>query len=228
MLINPEEIMRLMKQLKQWLAVVSIGLMAFSVAASPTEPAEGVEYQRLQNAQPTDTGKKIEVLEFFWYNCPHCFAFEPSLAEWVKKRGDTIVFRRVPVGFRESFIPQQKLYYTLEAMNRFDVHRAVFDAVHVARQKLDKEEQIIEFIEKQGIDKKKFVETFNSFSVQSKVNRVRQLMEAYRIDGVPTVVIDGQYITSPSIVGSSLRGQPEQALNAATLQVMDALIAKKK
>ena len=220
--------MRLMKQLKQWMVLASIGLMAFSVAASPTEPAEGVEYQRLQTPQPTDTGKKTEVLEFFWYNCPHCFVFEPALAEWVKKRGDTIVFRRVPVGFRESFIPQQKLYYTLETLNRFDVHRAVFDAVHVGRQKLDKEEQIIEFIEKQGVDKKKFVDTFNSFSVQSKVNRVRQLMEAYRTDGVPTVVIDGQYITSPSIVGSTLRGQSEQALNAATLQVMDALLAKKK
>ncbi len=79
-----------------------------------------------------------------------------------------------------------------------------------------------------SIDKKKFIDTFNSFSVQSKVNRVRQLMEAYRIDGVPTVVIDGQYITSPSIVGSVVRGQSEQALNAATLQVMDALLAKKK
>jgi thiol:disulfide interchange protein DsbA len=228
MSINPEEIMRLMKQLKHWLAAASIGLMAFSAAASPTEPVEGMEYHRLQTPQPTDTGKKIEVLEFFWYNCPHCFAFEPSLAEWVKKRGDMIVFRRVPVGFRESFIPQQKLYYTLEAMNRLDVHRAVFDAVHVGRQKLDKEEQIVEFIEKQGVDKKKFIDTLNSFSVQSKVNRVRQLMEAYRIDGVPTVVIDGQYITSPSIVGSAMRGQSEQALNTATLQVMDALLGKKK
>lgn len=220
--------MSLTKQLSHWLVAASFGLMAFSVSATPTEPVEGVEYQRLQTPQSTDTGKKIEVLEFFWYNCPHCFAFEPSLAEWVKKRGDTIVFRRVPVGFRESFIPQQKLYFTLEIMNRFDVHRAVFEAVHVARQKLDKEEQIVEFIEKQGVDKKKFLETFNSFTVQSKVNRVRQLMEAYRIDGVPTVVIDGQYITSPSIVGTALRGQSEQALNAATLQVMDALLAKKK
>ncbi|MFN5445082.1 MAG: thiol:disulfide interchange protein DsbA/DsbL [bacterium] len=220
--------MRLIKQLSHWLVAASFGLMAFSVVATPTDPAEGVEYQRLQTPQPTDTGKKIEVLEFFWYNCPHCFAFEPSLSEWAKKRGDSIVLRRVPVGFRESFIPQQKLYFTLEIMNRFDVHRAVFDAVHVAKQKLDKEEQIVEFIEKQGVDKKKFLETFNSFTVQSKVNRVRQLMEAYRIDGVPTVVIDGQYITSPSIVGTALRGQSEQALNAATLQVMDALLAKKK
>jgi len=217
-----------MSILRRYIALVVFGLMSLQVVASPAEPVEGVEYTRLQQIQPTDSAKKVEVLEFFWYNCPHCFVFEPALAEWVKKRGDTIVFRRVPVGFRESFIPQQKLYYTLEALNRFDVHRAVFDAVHVGRQKLDKEEQIIEFIEKQGIDKKKFIDTFNSFSIQSKVNRVRQLMEAYRIDGVPTVVIDGQYITSPSIVGSVVRGQSEQALNAATLQVMDALLAKKK
>ncbi len=196
--------------------------------ATPTEPIEGAEYQRLQNAQPTDTGKKVEVLEFFWYNCPHCFAFEPSLTEWVKKRGDSIVFRRVPVGFRDSFVPQQKLYYTLEAMNRMDVHKQVFDAIHVARQKLDKEDAILEFIEKHGVDRKKFLEIYGSFSVQSKVNRVRQLQETYRIEGVPTVVIDGQYITSPSIVGQTMRGAPEQAMNAATLQVMDALVAKKK
>jgi len=212
-----------MRFLAHLMAVISFGFIATtSVVATPTEPVEGVEYQRLQNAQPTDTGKKVEVLEFFWYNCPHCFAFEPSLTEWVKKRGDSIVFRRVPVGFRESFVPQQKLYYTLEAMNRMDVHKQVFDAIHGARQKLDKEEAILDFIDKQGVDRKKFLDIYNSFAVQSKVNRVRQLQETYRIDGVPTVVIDGQYITSPSIVGQSLRGA------SPTLQVMDALIAKKK
>ncbi len=210
------------------MAALSFGFIAASAVASPTEPVEGAEYHRLQNAQPTDTGKKVEVLEFFWYNCPHCFAFEPSLTEWVKKRGDTIVFRRVPVGFRESFVPQQKLYYTLEAMNRMDVHKQVFEAIHVGRQKLDKEEAILDFIDKHGVDRKKFLEIYSSFGVQSKVSRVRQLQETFRIDGVPTVVIDGQYITSPSIVGATMRGASEQAMNAATLQVMDALIAKKK
>lgn len=218
-----------MRFLTRLMAVVSFGFIAAaSAVASPTEPVEGAEYHRLQNAQPTDTGKKVEVLEFFWYNCPHCFAFEPSLTEWVKKRGDSIVFRRVPVGFRESFVPQQKLYYTLEAMNRMDVHKQVFEAVHVSRQKLDKEDAILEFIDKHGVDRKKFLEIYGSFSVQSKVNRVRQLQETYRIDGVPTVVIDGQYITSPSIVGQTMRNASEQAMNAATLQVMDALVAKKK
>lgn len=217
-----------MRFLARLMAVISFGFLAASAVASPTDPVEGAEYHRLQNAQPTDTGKKIEVLEFFWYNCPHCFVFEPSLAEWVKKRGDQIVFRRVPVGFRDSFVPQQKLYFTLEAMNRMDVHRQVFDAIHVGRQKLDKEEAILDFIEKQGVDRKKFTEIYGSFGVQSKVSRVRQLQEIYRIDGVPTVVIDGQYITSPSIVGATMRGASEQAMNASTLQVMDALLAKKK
>ena len=217
-----------MRFIARLMAAVSFGFIAASAMASPTEPVEGAEYHRLQNAQPTDTGKKVEVLEFFWYNCPHCFAFEPSLTEWIKKRGDSIVFRRVPVGFRESFVPQQKLYYTLEAMNRMDIHKQVFDAIHVSRQKLDKEEAILDFIEKHGVDRKKFLDIYNSFGVQSKVGRVRQLQETYRIDGVPTVVIDGQYITSPSIVGSTMRGASEQAMNAATLQVMDALVAKKK
>ena len=217
-----------MRLIQRLLAVVSFGFIALSAVASPTEPVEGAEYHRLQNAQPTDTGKKVEVLEFFWYNCPHCFAFEPALADWVKKRGDSIVFRRVPVGFRESFVPQQKLYYALESMNRMDLHRAVFDAIHVGRQKLDKEEQILDFIEKHGVERKKFLDIYNSFGVQSKVNRVRQLQEIYRIEGVPTIAIDGQYVTSPSIVGATMRGQSEQAMNAATLQVMDALIAKKK
>ena len=217
-----------MRLIQRLMAALSFGFIALSAVASPTEPVEGAEYHRLQTAQPTDTGRKVEVLEFFWYNCPHCFAFEPALADWVKKRGDSIVFRRVPVGFRESFVPQQKLYYALESMNRMDLHRAVFDAIHVGRQKLDKEEQILDFIEKHGVERKKFLDIYNSFGVQSKVNRVRQLQEIYRIEGVPTIAIDGQYVTSPSIVGATMRGQSEQAMNAATLQVMDALIAKKK
>ncbi len=217
-----------MRLLQRLFAIACFGLIAISATAAPNAPVEGEEYTRLSQPVPTDTGKKVEVLEFFWYNCPHCFQFEPYLADWVKKQGDRIVMKRVPVGFRESFVPQQKLYYTLEAMNRFDLHRAVFDAIHAGRQKLDREEQIMAFIEKQGVDMKKFTDTYNSFTVQSKVNRVRQLQEIFRIDGVPTVVIDGQYITSPSIVGQTMRGASEAQMNAATLQVMDALVAKKK
>ena len=217
-----------MRLLHSLLLIASLGLASVGANAAPNAPAEGVEYQRLSQPQPTDTGKKVEVLEFFWYNCPHCHAFEPHLAEWAKKQGDRIVLKRIPVGFRESFVPQQKLYFALEAMNRLDLHTVVFDAIHQRRMKLNTEPEIMAFIEKQSIDSKKFGETFNSFSVQSKVARVRQLQEAFRIDGVPTVAIDGQYVTSPSIVGQSMRGAPEEVLNAATLLVMDALVAKKK
>ena len=217
-----------MRLLHSLLLIASLGLASVGANAAPNAPAEGVEYQRLSQPQPTDTGKKVEVLEFFWYNCPHCHAFEPHLAEWAKKQGDRIVLKRIPVGFRESFVPQQKLYFALEAMNRLDLHTVVFDAIHQRRMKLNTEPEIMAFIEKQSIDSKKFGETFNSFSVQSKVSRVRQLQEAFRIDGVPTVAIDGQYVTSPSIVGQSMRGAPEEVLNRATLLVMDALVAKKK
>ena len=217
-----------MRLLHSLLLIASLGLASVGANAAPNAPAEGVEYQRLSQPQPTDTGKKVEVLEFFWYNCPHCHAFEPHLAEWAKKQGDRIVLKRIPVGFRESFVPQQKLYFALEAMNRLDLHTVVFDAIHQRRMKLNTEPEIMAFIEKQSIDSKKFGETFNSFSVQSKVSRVRQLQEAFRIDGVPTVAIDGQYLTSPSILGQSMRGAPEEVLNSATLLVMDALVAKKK
>ncbi len=217
-----------MRLLQRLFAIACFGLIATVATAAPNAPVEGQEYIRLPQPVPTDSGKKVEVMEFFWYNCPHCFQFEPHLAEWIKKQGDRIVMKRVPVGFRESFVPQQKLYYTLEAMNRLDLHRAVFDAIHAGRQKLDREEQIMAFIEKQGVDMKKFTDTYNSFTVQSKVGRVAQLQQTFRIDGVPTVVIDGQYITSPSIVGQTMRGASEAQMNAATLQVMDALVAKKK
>jgi thiol:disulfide interchange protein DsbA len=216
-----------MRLLQRLFLIISLGFVALSAAAAPNAPTEGVEYLRVP-AQPTDSGKKVEVLEFFWYNCPHCYAFEPGLADWSKKHADKIVLKRVPVGFRDNFVPQQKLYYALEAMNRLDLHRVVFDAIHRDRMKLNTEAEIMAFIGKQDIDQKKFNETFASFTVQSKVARVRQLQEAFVIDGVPTVVIDGQYITSPSIVGKSMRGAPEDVLNNATLQVMDALVAKKK
>jgi thiol:disulfide interchange protein DsbA len=217
-----------MRSLHRLLAIASFSLITLSAGAAPNAPVEGQEYQRLPTPVPTDTGKKIEVLEFFWYNCPHCFQFEPALADWVKKNSERVVVKRVPVGFRESFLPQQKLYYTLESMNRLDLHKVVFDAIHVSRQKLDTEEQIMAFIDKQDIDKKKFADTFRSFGVQSKVGRVRQMQESFRIESVPTVIIDGQYITAPSMVSVSMPGANEASLNAAALQVMDALIAKKK
>lgn len=209
------------------LAALSLTLVAATAGASPANPQNGIDYRTLDKAQQTDSGNKVEVTEFFWYSCPHCFAFEPSLVEWVKKQGDKIVFKRVPVAFRDSFIPEQKLFYTLEAMGKVDeLHKKVFHAIHVDRQRLDNDAAITNFMVKQGVDKDKFLEVYNSFGVQAKARRAAQLQTAYRVDGVPMVAVDGRFLTAPSIVSASVGNQSEQALHAATLQVMDALVAR--
>ena len=215
-----------MRFLQYAIAALSFGLVAAAASATPANPQNGVDYRTLEQSQPTESGNKVEVTEFFWYSCPHCFAFEPSLEAWVKKQGDKIDFKRVPVQFRQSMVPEQKLYYTLEAMGKVDaLHKKVFDAIHLQHQRLDNDAAITDFIVKQGIDKQKFLDVYNSFSVASKVRRAAQLQEAYRVDGVPLIAIDGRYETSPSIVGAG-GGQSESALHTATLQVMDALVAK--
>jgi thiol:disulfide interchange protein DsbA len=216
-----------MRFLQHVLAALSLSLVAATAGAAPANPQNGVDYRTLDKAQQTDSGKKIEVTEFFWYSCPHCHAFEPALEQWVKKQGDNIVFKRVPVAFRDSFVPQQRLFYTLEAMGRLnDLHSKVFNAIHVQRQPLDTDAAITDFIVKQGVDKQKFLEVFNSFGVQSKARRAAQLQTSYQVDGVPMVAIDGRYVTAPSIVNRSIGNQPEPVLHAATLQVMDALVAR--
>lgn len=204
-----------------------MGMMMAWVCASPVKPTAGVEYQVLNRTQPIESGKKVEVLEFFWYACPHCNAFDPMLSDWVNKQGDNIVFKRVPVEFRPSFVPQQKLYYTLETMGKLEaLHKKIFYAVHVERQSLDTDGAIFSFVEKQGVDKTKFMELYQSFAVQTKARRASQLQAAYHIDGVPAISIDGRYMTSPSLVGSSVGKVSEIEQQMATLRVMDALVIK--
>jgi thiol:disulfide interchange protein DsbA len=216
-----------MRFIRHSLLSLSLGFLMATAGATPAAPQNGVDYRTLDKAQNIDAGKKIEVTEFFWYSCPHCFAFEPHLAEWVKKHGDTIVFKRVPVNFRESFIPQQKLYYALEAMGKSEeLQGKVFHAIHVDHQNLDTDAAILEFVVKHGVDKQKFIEAYSAFGTQAKVKRALSLQEAYKIDGVPTIAIDGKYETSPSIVGSAMGSQPESVLATAALQVMDSLVAK--
>ncbi len=216
-----------MRFLKQALAALTIGLVAFGASATPTNPQPGVDYRLLDKQQPTDSGKKVEVSEFFWYSCPHCNAFEPDLEAWVKKQGDNIVFKRVPVAFRDSMIPQQKLYYALEAMGKVDeLHKKIFNAIHVQHQRLDTDGAIADFVAKNGVDRKKFLDVYNSFGVQSKAKRAAQLQQDYQVDGVPLVAIDGRFLTSPSVVGATMGNRPEAVLFEATLQVMDALVAK--
>ncbi|MGH8807475.1 MAG: thiol:disulfide interchange protein DsbA/DsbL, partial [Noviherbaspirillum sp.] len=163
------------------------------------------------------------------YSCPHCNALESELVAWVKKQGDGIAFKRVPIAFRDSMVPQQKLYYTLEALGKLDeLHAKVFNTIHVQKQATDTDAAILDFALKNGLDKQKFSDAYNSFGVQSKVARAKQLQQAYQIDGVPMLAVDGRYLTSPSIVGASVGNRPEPVLHAATFQVMDWLVNKAK
>lgn len=216
-----------MRLIQKLLCTLGLALVATGVAASPAQPKEGVEYVTLSQPQAANGGGKVEVLEFFWYSCPHCNTLEAPLVDWVKKKGDTISFKRVPVAFREAFIPQSKLYYTLEALGKVDdMHEKVFHAIHVGRNPLDTEKRIVDFAASQGIDKKQFLDMYNSFSVTSKVQQAKKLQEVFQIDGVPVLAIGGRYKTSPAMVSKSMGGQPSSILNAATLQVADHLISK--
>lgn len=165
---------------------------------------EGKEYQPIDKRAPVEAPQgKVEVVEFFWYACPHCNAFEPKLEAWVKKIPADVAFRRVPVAFRDDMVPQQRLFYALEAMGKLDeVHRKVFHAIHVEKQALNREDLISAWVDKQGVDKAKFAELYNSFAVSTKARKATQLQDAYRIEGVPSLGIAGRYLTSGDMAGT--------------------------
>jgi thiol:disulfide interchange protein DsbA len=207
-----------------------ITALGFSLlAASPAVFADNKGYAVMTDPQPTDAGKKVEVIEFFSYTCPHCFGFDPGLKEWVKKQGDNIVFKRIPVGFRPDWVPHQKVYYALEAMGKVEeYHQQIFDAVHVQHAQLRTDEDMINFMVKLGLDKQKFTDAYTSFSVNAKVKRVSQLLPNYKVEGVPLIVIDGRYTTAPDAARGLIGDKSEPELRVAALKVMDDLVLKSK
>jgi thiol:disulfide interchange protein DsbA len=165
-------------------------------------PQEGADFLLLDKPAPTEASAgKIEVVEFFWYSCPHCNRFEPQLQEWVKKMPKDVVLRRAPVAFRPDFEPQQRLYFVLEALGKVEeLHSKVFNAIHVERQLLNTAELVSAWAEKQGINKAKFTEAYNSFPVATKTRKATLLQESYKVDGVPSLGVAGKYYTSGTVV----------------------------
>ncbi len=188
-------------------AVGAATLSAGGVARAQGEFVEGTHYVKLSQPGPVPADGRIEVVEFFWYGCNHCHAFEPALDAWQKKLPTDVAFRRVPVAFREEpFVAHQRLFYALEAMGLVDtMHRKVFSAIFLDRLRLDKLPEIVAFVTRNGVDGAKFSEAFNSFSVQTKVRQAKQLAETYRIDGVPTLGIQARFYTSGSLAGTAER-----------------------
>jgi thiol:disulfide interchange protein DsbA len=188
-------------------AIGALGTLLVQPVLAQGNPVEGTHYTKLaQRAPVAAPAGKIEVVEFFSYGCPHCFSFEPTLEGWAKQLPADVVLRRVPVGFNAAYETYQKIYYALEAMGQLNaMHRKVFDAIHVQRQRLDKEADIVAFMQANGVDGAKFAEHFKSFSVQTKQRQAKQLTESYRIEGVPTLGVQGLYVTSGSLAGSNER-----------------------
>jgi protein dithiol oxidoreductase (disulfide-forming) len=183
------------------------------------EPQSGFEYMQTQQAIPTESPAKIEVVELFWYGCPHCHQLEPRLMAWVKKLPGDVVFRRVPGIARPDWTAGGRAFYAMEALGVAEkLHAPLFDAIHKQRSvKPNDDPALIDWITKQGgLDRKKVEEAYNSFSVNTKVMRATQLFRASGATGVPALIIDGKYLTSSSIAGG----------NEEALKVADYLIEK--
>ena len=180
--------------LKQFLR--GLGIFLLAGAALAQQPTAGVEYRALATAQPTDAADKIEVLEFFWFGCPHCYNFEPVLDPWIKKLPKDVQFRRVPAMFNEEYAQGARAYYALEAIGEEQrLHKALFEAVHTgARLRVADEAALTEWLAKQGVDTKKFAAAYRSFSVEGKLKRAVQLTQAYKIEGVPAMAVSGKYV----------------------------------
>ena len=191
----------------------------FGVTAQAAEPVvAGKQYVELSNAVPVAVPGKIEVVELFWYGCPHCYAFEPTINPWVEKLPADVNFVRIPAMFGGIWNVHGQLFITLEAMGvEHSVHKAVFEAIHNGK-KLATPEEMAEFVAEQGIDKDKFLSTYNSFAVKGKVEDAKKKAQAYQISGVPTMVVNGKYRFD---LGSA--EGPDGVLNVA-----DQLIAKER
>jgi len=210
---------------REFSAAMATAALGAACAFSPVHaqggvPVEGKDYVRLGSPLPAPASGKVEVVEFFWYGCPHCNTFEPALDAWARKLPDSVSFRRIPVAFRdEPYVAHQRIYFALDEMKLTEtMHRRVFAAIHVDHLRLDKPADIAAFMTKNGVDGAKFLEYYNGFSVQTKARQATQLAQAYKIDGVPAMGIQGKYFTSASLAGSHERA----------LAVVDYLIQKER
>ncbi len=178
-----------------------VSLPLFAQGPSAKKPVEGKDYLSLDKRVPADVGAgKIELIEFFWYSCPHCNSFEPQFAAWMKAAPKDVVVQRVPVRFRDDFEPQQRAYYVFESLGLVDtLHSKLFHAIHVERQQLNTANALAAWANKNGLPENKFLDTFNSFGVSTKARRATQLQEAFKVQGVPSLGVAGRFYTDGSL-----------------------------
>jgi protein dithiol oxidoreductase (disulfide-forming) len=206
--------------------LLSALLLLVSSIATADSPFDGRYEQTLQPI-PTGNPAKIEVVELFWYGCPHCYDLEPALAAWVKKLPKDVEFKRVPGLPNPSWAPMAKAYYTMEALGIADkLHSALFDAIHKQRTlKPNDEAGTIDWITKQsGLDRKKVEDAYNSFSVNTKVARAAQIFRASGATGVPAIIVEGKYLTSIKIATKGNENISATQADEQLFAVVDYLI----
>jgi protein dithiol oxidoreductase (disulfide-forming) len=184
-------------------AALAAAVLAFAAPAAAQQQPGVIE---LNPPLPTDAKGKVEVIEFFWYECPHCYALEPYLERWIKKLPADVEFRRVPATFNERWNISARVYYAFEAMGLVDqLHRPLLDAIHKDRLRVTDERQLTEWLQSKGVDVGKFSSTLKSFAVESRLKRAQGLVQGSKIDGVPALVVNGQYVVSAGAGGSEER-----------------------
>ncbi|VVE75037.1 disulfide bond formation protein DsbA [Pandoraea sputorum] len=210
--------------------LISFGFLSGVASASPEAPVAGTDYLTIPQQPLTAGPGKIEVTEFFWYGCPHCNALEPSLEKWVKAQGKDVVFKRVPVAFQSRFEPHTRMYLALVAMGKdAELTPKVFNEIHVKHNYLLTADQQADFLATLGVDKQKYLDTYKSFGVDNGVKTANKTWQDYKIDGVPTIAIQGKYLVSPATSGDALQkqGKPattEQQTFDAALKTADSII----
>ena len=193
-------------------------LMFLSFSVFAAEPQIGANFEKTVQVMPTDNKNKIEVMELFWYGCIHCYQMDPMLNEWAKKLPKDVYFKRVPAIPRPEWAPMARAFYAMETLGVSEkLHMAIFDAVHKEKTLNPADEKaILEWVTlKSGLDRKKVEEAFNSFSMNATLNRAAQMFKAAGATGVPSLVIDGKYITSSTMAGG----------NNEALKITDDIIA---
>lgn len=184
---------------------------AAAVLASPVAaiaqvrvPEDGREYRTLGKNVPVEAQPpKIEVVDFFWYSCPHCNAFEPLLQQWSRRLPDDVVLRRIPAAFRDDMVPQQRFFYSLEAMGKVnDLHVKVFDAIHKERVDLTRLAPMADWVAKQGLDAARFTELYNSFAISTRARRATDIQNLYEVEGVPAMGVAGRWYTDSTLASN--------------------------
>lgn len=210
-----------------FLRALFVAGLALNLAA-PAQAAQitpGKDYVEVKPPQPTDSAGKIEVLEFFWYGCPHCNNLQPSLEAWVKRKPADVEFKHVPAVFQDSWVPLTRAYYTIEAMGLLEkLHQEMFATLHKQRVNLKDANAIFDWAAGKGVDRKKFADTYNSFGVNGRTQRSIELTRKFDIPGTPALVINGKFITAPSMTLKADKSVDYDRF----FEVVDALIAEQR